>query len=171
MEIKVLALNMKAILEDKEGNRSGVFVLPLNEEEVKEQLGLDEAMTGLWIDCTSTILEDEVGAEVTIEEINHLYHQLEKLEGKIHEDDIMEVKKRWFFNLKEMCENVSFISWMQGESGMEEMVKKNLELYTPNLPDGILKCIDITKYANELMKSDQYLITAHGVYSFDEPTS
>lgn len=46
MEIKVLVFNVKAVLEDKEGNRSGVFTLPLNEEEVREQLGFDEAMTG-----------------------------------------------------------------------------------------------------------------------------
>lgn len=169
MEIKVLVFNTKAILADKEGNRSGIFTLPLSEEDVREQLGFDEAMTGLWIDCTSTILENEAGVDITIEEVNYLYYQLENLKGKIHEDDILEVEERWFSTLKELCENISFVEWMQGEDGMEEMARKDLELYASSIPDRILKCVDIVKYANDLVKSDKYLVTAHGVYYFDEP--
>ena len=168
VEVTALVVNIKAVEENAENNRSGIFRLPLVEDEIKEKLGFDSEMTGWWVSVYDSPLE-ELSSDTTLEEINELYYMLETLEGKIHEDDIKAVRKKWFSSLKEMCDNSSFVEWIQGNS-VEEAAQRELENYAGTVPEKILKCVDISKYVPEVFADEEcYLVTAHGVYSFEKP--
>lgn len=169
MDIQVLIMNLEHLKKDTDEENGLLFSLPLNKDEVMDRLGFDVSMTGYFICAMGDLLREDIEGDTPIEEVNRLYHMLEFLEGKVHADDIEAVRRKWFSRLKEMCENSSFICWSSGEDGLENAAQKKLETYADSIPDEILRCVDIRQYANTLFSDESYLVTAHGVYSFDEP--
>lgn len=168
MEVNVLVWNMERMENDSGEDVVAIMKLPLNEEEVRERLGFDRMMTGLLIDCTCGILEEDVNENMSIEEVNSLYYMLENLTGKVPEEDIWTIKDRWFSSVKEMCDNFSFVNYLARNTF--DAAEKMLEANVSSVPEKILKCVDVVKFAEEEFSDyERYLVTPHGVYSFDEP--
>ena len=168
MELKALIINMKAVEGNADHDRSGVFRFPLNEDEIRERLNFDNDLSGWNITVPDSPLDD-IREDTPLEEVNELYFMLESLEGKIHEKDIKAVREKWFRNLKELCENISFVNWVHGRN-LEEVVEKEVQKYSSVVPRWLIKSVNISMCATEIFKDDErYFITTHGIYSFDEP--
>lgn len=168
MEYIALIINKKAVEENADHDRSGLFRFPLNEDEIRERLNFDSSMSGWYITVPDSPLED-IREDTPLEEMNELYFMLESLDGKIHEKDIKAVKEKWFRNIKELCDNIAFVEWVHGRN-LEELAEKEIQKYTTVVPEWLLKSVNVSMCVLEMFKDDEnHLVTSHGIYSFFEP--
>lgn len=168
MELRALITNTKAAEENANHDKSGIFRFPLNEEEIRERLNFDSDMSGWNIVVPDSPLDD-MKEDISLEEMNQLYAMLESLEGKIDEKDIKAVKERWFHNIKELCDNIEFINWIHGRK-LYEAVEKEIQAYSSVVPQWLIKSVNRSICLMEIFKDEErYLVTTHGIYSFDEP--
>lgn len=66
--------------------RSAWFMLPIDEEELEERIGVPIDSEDYRITEMELPFADEVGEDATIEKLNDLYHTFESLPPDLHED-------------------------------------------------------------------------------------
>lgn len=94
------------------------FTVPVNMEEVKEKLGLNDEYEECAIHDYE--LPFEIGEYESIERINSLYHQLEDA----NEDILLDLKDllRVFDSVEELIENMDNLIFYKGYDTLEDLV-------------------------------------------------
>lgn len=148
-----------------EGINAGAwFSLPIDFEELKEKIGLDD-------NCKEYAIHDfelpfEISEYTSIEELNHIYELVEELEEKgIPVEDIKEIKKS-FSNFEKMAEKVDDIICYPGLSDMTEVAEYIIEETGAlnSMSENLRMYFDYESLGRDLYINDNFVIGNHGIY-------
>lgn len=141
------------------------FTVPVNMEEVKEKIGLNDEYEEYAIHDYE--LPFEVGEYESIERINSLYHQLEDA----GEDVLLDLRAlmRAFDSAEELIDNLDNLIFCKGIESLEDMAKKFVEEgYYGEVPEKLRCYIDYEAIARDLAINGTFVITENGIWNVKE---
>lgn len=146
-----------------EGELQGAwFTPPLNFDEVKEKIGLNDEYEEFAIhDYESPIPVHEY---TSLEEINKMANLFQEIPDNLVNaiDDMM---NEWFSSLEELVESIDLILVYPDCHNMYEVAKHLIEEeeYMGHIPSSLLHHIDFHSYARELESQFNFIETKAGV--------
>ncbi len=164
MEMRVYIANLGKY---NQGELVGAwFTLPIDYEEMAEQIGLDEEYEEYAIHDYE--LPFRVDEYTPIGELNKLCESLEELEGSPIYDELSEICGMWFNNLAELVENVDDIICYSDCDDMEDVARYYIEEtgQLGEIPDNLQNYIDYASLGRDMEIEGNFLVTSHGVFEY-----
>ena len=140
-ELRVL-LETKQTINDE--IRSAWFALPIDEEELRERLGVDAESEDYRILEKELPFADDVGEDTTIERLNDMYRTFESLPADLKED--YDELMCYFSSLDELHQHRNDIihySWCKNMTDVAHRVLDN---------DPVFFCMSAPLYNNKIVK-------------------
>ncbi|MBM6615047.1 antirestriction protein ArdA [Desemzia sp. RIT804] len=166
MEMQVYISNLGKY---NEGELVGAwFHPPINMEEVKEKIGLNDEYEEYAIhdyDLPFTI--DEY---TPIHEINRLCTMIEEIEGTPIYDELTEIQSMWFSSLENLIEHKDDIICHSDCDSMEDVAAYYVEEtgQLGEVPSNLQNYIDYQALGRDMEIEGSYLVTSHGVFEYLE---
>ncbi|MFD1414995.1 antirestriction protein ArdA [Oceanobacillus jeddahense] len=166
MEMQVYIANLGKYTE---GELVGAwFVLPIDMEEVKERIGLNDEYEEIAIHDYE--LPFEVHEYTPISEINRLYEMVQEIEGSPLYDALSEIQDYWFNSVEELLENQDDIIYYSDCDSMEDVARNYIE------ETGMLSGVDASlqyyfdygSYGRDLEINGNFLVTSHGIFEYKQ---
>lgn len=166
MEIKAYILDFTK-LQNNGGLKGAWFTPPVNLEDIKEKIGLNDKHKYAIADVVIVghELPFDIDEHTSIEELNHLCDLIKKLEGTPVEFEMKAVQKKFFGSFDELLQHIEDIKCYPACYSMSDMAH-----YLINEKDEIsinLKgYIDYEAYGRYIEAHGNYLVTSHGVFNY-----
>lgn len=137
------------------------FTVPVNMEEVREKIGLNDEYEEYAIHDYE--LPFEIGEYESIERINSLYRQLEEAD----EDVLLDLKDllRVFDSVEELIENLDNLVFYKGVDTLEDLAWNfvNEGIYG-EVPEILKPYIDYASLARDMNIEGDYVVTDNGIW-------
>lgn len=150
-----------------EGEMVGAwFTPPVDMDQVKEQIGLNDAYEEYAIHDYE--LPFEVSEYTPIEEVNRLCELAHELEGTAIENVASEIQHAFFSSFEEMVEHVDDIIWYSDCNDMSDVayyVVQETDAYG-ELPSHLQNYIDYEAFGRDLELEGDFLITNRGIFEY-----
>ena len=139
------------------------FLLPVNEDELEEKLGIDSA-DGCFIVDKELPFGDEVQEDTTVEKLNDLYSTYESLPSDLKEDyaELM----CYFSNLDELHRyrhDIIHYSWCKNMTDVARHLLENDPSFS-SLSESVIRYFDFEAYGQYLDDNGRFVETDHGIY-------
>ena len=151
-------------LHTSEEIRSAWFTLPIDEEELEEQIGVPIDSEDYRITELELPFADEVGEDTTIEKLNDLYHIFESLPLDLQEDygELM----CYFTSLDELHQyryDVIHYSWCKNMADVARHLLDNDPAFSA-VEERLTRYFDYEAYGQYLDDNGNFIETDHGIY-------
>lgn len=151
-------------LHTSEEIRSAWFTLPIDEEELEEQIGVPIDSEDYRITEMELSFADEVGEDTTIEKLNDLYHTFESLPLDLQEDygELM----CYFTSLDELHQHrhdVIHYSWCKNMADVARHLLDNVPAFSA-IEERLTRYFDYDAYGQYLDDNGKFIETDHGIY-------
>lgn len=145
-----------------EGDSTGAwFSVPIDIEEVKEKIGLNDNYEEYAIHDYE--LPFEIGEYESIERINDIYHALEDADAELLED-LGKLSKE-FSNMEELIENKENFIFYNGVDSLEDLAMELVEEGCfGEIPESLQYYIDYQAIARDMDIEGKYVIGSHGIW-------
>lgn len=164
MEMQVYIANLGKY---NEGELVGAwFTPPIDREEVKERIGLDDEYEEYAIhDYELPFSVDEF---TPIWEINVTCETIQALEGSPIYDELREIQNAWFNSIDELLDNVDDIICYSDCDSMEDIARYYVEEtgQLGEVPPNLQNYIDYQSLGRDMEIEGNYLITSHGIFEY-----
>lgn len=141
------------------------FILPVDEEKVAEQIGLNEIYEEYAIHDYE--LPFEVDEYTSLEELNRLATLAQELEGLPFEDSIQEIQQAFFNSFEEMVEHKDDIVCYSDCETMSDVAATLVEEgVLGEIPANLVNYIDYEAFGRDLEMEGNFLITRNGVFEY-----
>ena len=160
-ELRVL-LETKQPINDE--IRSAWFLLPIDEEELQERLGVDAESEDYRILEKELPFADDVGEDTTIERLNDMYRTYESLPADLKED--YDELMCYFTNLDELHQHRNDIihySWCKNMTDVARHLLDNDPAFA-SIEERLARYFDFEAYGQYLDDNGRFLETEHGIY-------
>lgn len=137
------------------------FTVPVNMEEVREKIGLNDEYEECAIHDYE--LPFEIGEYESIERINSLYHQLEDAD----EDVLADLKDllRVFDSVEELIENLDNLIFYKGVDALEDLAAELVEAGCfGKVSEQLRLYIDYVAMARDMNIEGTYVVTDNGIW-------
>ena len=144
------------------------FTFPIDEEDVKEKIGLNEQYEEYAIHDTNNF-PIAIGEYVSIEELNEMYEMIEELPDYIAEclDEFIS----HYGTLEEVVEHKDDIYYYPDCKSMIDVARQKL-MNDPTFKHLSEDCqayyFDFEAYASHLQEHGKFLVTEHGIFELPE---
>lgn len=151
-------------LSTAEEIRSAWFTLPIDEEELEEQLGVSIDNEDYSITEMELPFADEVSEDTTIERLNDLYHTFESLPADLQEDygELM----CYFTSLDELHQyrnDMIHYSWCNSMTDVARHLLDNDPAFSA-IGERLTRYFDYESYGQYLNDNGTFMATDHGIY-------
>ncbi len=162
---------MRVYIKKRNGEAAGMwFVLPVNEEDLREQLEMENSLEEIEI-WDNSELPFSFSETATLDEVNHLYDLVCELADTPIEPEIRTIQSVWFTSLEELVSQKDHIRSYPGCETMEDVASYRYENMSDDVPESVPKDgsghIDCKAYGDYLDHTGRYLSTNHGIYSYE----
>lgn len=160
-ELRVL-LETKQPINDE--IRSAWFLLPIDEEELQERLGVDAESEDYRILEKELPFADDVGEDTTIERLNDMYRTYESLPADLKED--YDELMCYFTNLDELHQHRNDIihySWCKNMTDVARHLLDNDPAFA-SVEERTTRYFDFEAYGQYLDDNGKFIETEHGIY-------
>ncbi|MBY7141918.1 antirestriction protein ArdA [Virgibacillus sp. NKC19-3] len=142
------------------------FAPPIDMEEVKERIGLNDEYEEIAIHDYE--LPFEVHEYTPISEINRLCDMVQEIEGTPLYDALSEIQGYWFNSVEEVLENQDDIICYSDCDSMEDVARYLIEESGSygEVPVHLQNYIDYQAYGRDLEIGANFLVTNHGVFEY-----
>jgi len=164
MDMQVFITNLRKY---NEGRLNGAwFSPPIDFEEVKERIGLNEKYEEYAIHDYE--LPFDIHEYTSIEEVNRLCALVEEIAGTPLYDALSEVQSCWFNSVDELLEHQDDIMYYHDCNDMEDVARYLVEETGTlgEIPASLQNYIDYEAYGRDLEISGSFLVTTHGVFEY-----
>ncbi len=148
-----------------EGKDTGEwFTLPVEPEEVKERLGLDESHEEYAIHDYE--LPFEIDEYESLERLNHLAELAEEFDNHGYLDDVQEMKNIWGVSFEELAEHVDDIVCYKNCEDDEDVARELLEEtgVLRSLPAELAMYFDYAAYGRDLAINRNFVYGNRNIY-------
>lgn len=167
MRMQVFMVNLDRYKDDE--IRGAWFEPPIDLEEMKERMGLDEEYKEYAI--FDYDLPFEIDESTPVSEINRLCEMVQEIEGSPLYDALSEVQKHWFDGLEELLENQDKIIFYPDCDDLTDMAKfwmdeSGITRLFAEVPFNLEDYIDYEAIGRDFEMRGNFLITAHGIFEY-----
>ncbi|MCO5432990.1 antirestriction protein ArdA [Enterococcus faecalis] len=139
------------------------FTLPVDEEKVAEQIGLNEIYEEYAIHDYE--LPFEIDEYISLEELNRLGTLAQELEGMPFEDSIQEIQQAFFNSFEEMVEHKDDIVCYSDCETMADVAASLIEEgVLGEIPANLVNYIDYEAFGRDLEIEGNFLVTRNGIF-------
>ena len=165
-EMRIYLLNNTQPYRDDEdeGYTGGWFNCPVDLEEVRERLGVENEEQ---LEIADYELPFEVHREMPLWEINVKCRMVQEMEGTPIGNEMKSIIQRWFYGFDEFIDHkdeIRYYDMADGAALAEYLICE--ECIFGEIPHELQKHIDYRSYRNELEMQDRYLFTPSGVFRY-----
>lgn len=164
MEMQVYIVNLGKY---NKGELVGAwFVPPIDIEDVKERIGLDDEYEEYAIHDYE--LPFDVSEFTPIWEINATCEAIQALEGSPIYDELREIQNTWFNSIDELLDNVDDIICYSDCDSMEDIARYYVEEtgQLGEIPSNLQNYIDYQALGRDMELEGNYLVTSHGIFEY-----
>lgn len=161
-EIRVYIANLGKYNEGK--LVGGWFTAPIDFEEVKERIGLNEQ----YEECAIHDYEApfEIGEYTSIEDVNRMNELYQELAGSSYEDDVETIMRDSGYSLEELVEKKDDIIFYSGADSMSDVAYEcvNEGGMLDGVPENLSRYFDYEAFGRDLELEGTYVIASNGIY-------
>lgn len=162
-DMQIYVVNLGKYTEDKETGEW--FSVPVNMDELKEKLGLNEEYEEYAIHDYD--LPFEISEHEPIEEINRRCRMLESVPENIL-GDLKEIQRVMFDSFEEMMENIENITVYENMESMSDLARFFvLEERYGTVPEKLRDYIDYERLGRDIEINGDFVVCSNGVYEFE----
>ena len=146
-----------------EGDATGEwFRLPVDEEDIKERLGIKGKQKGYTI--RDYVLPFRISMSDHIEKVNEMYRLVSELDGFPIQNELKDIMWKWKLSLRTIVDCKNDIKHYAC-SDFDELAYKLIEdNYFGELPESLMAFIDYDKLALVFERDERFLLTSHGIF-------
>ena len=164
-EMRLYLLNItKSYRDDEDGYTGEWFNCPVDFEEVKERLGVEQEEQ---IEIADYELPFSVSSDTPLWEVNANCRMVQEIEGTPVGNEMKEIQAKWFHSFDDFIDHKDEIRHydMSDSAFFAEYLITEEHIFG-EIPVGLLSHIDFSSYGRELEHSDDYLFTSNGVFRY-----
>lgn len=164
-EMRIYLLNnTKPYREGDEEYSGDWFDCPVDFEEIKEKLGVEQEEQLLIADYE---LPFHVNTDTSIWGVNENCRKVQEIEGTPVGNEIEIIQKKWFYSFEDFFENKEEIRHYDAYDGesLARILLTEEQLYG-EIPAALQNHIDYASIGQELEANDEYLFTTSGVFRY-----
>lgn len=163
MRMQVFIVNVDRY--DEEQIRGAWFEPPIDFEEMKERIGLDDEYNEYAI--FEYDLPFEIEASTPVSEINRICKAISEIEGSPLYDALSEVQRQWFGSIEKLIENMDEIIYYPNSESMTDVAKVFIE-ESIDIPPHLQKHIDYEAYGRDLDATGNFMMTSRGIFKYKQ---
>lgn len=164
-EMRLYILDIrKPYHEDEDGYAGAWFNCPVDLEEIKERLGVEQEED---FEIADYELPFALNPDMPLWEINALCRMIQEIEGTPVGNELKEIQAKWFQNIEDFIDHKDEIRHydVSDSAALAEYIIMEEHCFG-ELPPELVQHIDFTSYGHELEQSDAYLFTSSGVFRY-----
>ncbi len=163
MRMQVFIVNLDRYKEDQ--IRGSWFEPPIDLEEMKERIGLDEEYKEYAI--FDYDLPFEIEESTSVSEINRICGAIGEIEGSPLYDALSEVQRHWFGSIEELLENIDDIMYYPDSESMTDVARVFIE-ENIDIPSHLQKYMDYEAYGRDLDSTGNFMMTSRGIFEYKQ---
>lgn len=142
------------------------FNLPVNIEDVREQIGLDDQYDEYAIHDYE--LPFDISEYVALDELNQMFYLVEEIEGVIPTEDLKAVLSGFSLSIEELAECLDDISYYGGVEDMEALAEHLVdEGLLGEVPEWLTYYVDYAAIARDMEIEGCFVVGSHGIYEMN----
>jgi len=161
--MQVFIVNLDRYKEDQ--IRGSWFEPPIDLEEMKERIGLDEEYKEYAI--FDYDLPFEIEESTSVSEINRICGAIGEIEGSPLYDALSEVQRHWFGSIEELLENIDDIMYYPDSESMTDVARVFIE-ENIDIPSHLQKYMDYEAYGRDLDSTGNFMMTSRGIFEYKQ---
>lgn len=161
MRMQVFIVNVDRYKEDQ--IRGAWFEPPIDFEEMKERIGLDDQYKEYAI--FEYDLPFEIEETTPVFEINRICKVIGDIEGSPLYDALFEVQRQWFGSIEKLIEHMDEIIFYPNSESMIDVAKIFIE-ESVDIPPRLQEYMNYEAYSRYLEATGNFMMTSRGIFEY-----